>query len=99
MKTFKNTAAMQFITQPEEQEPTPAPTPAKEKKPSKKKPAAPKIPEGYKMVKVSKSIRMQLLVRPLTKTKLKEVADNRGISVNALINDILEDYLERQGNK
>lgn len=97
MKTFKNTAAMQFITQPEEQEPTPAP--AKEKKPRKEKPAAPKIPEGYKMVKVSKSIRMQLLVRPLTKTKLKEVADNRGISVNALINDILEDYLERQGDK
>ena len=54
------------------------------------------VPRGYKLVKESKSGRINLLVRPSTKEALKEEADRRGISTNELINKILEDYIEDQ---
>jgi len=55
----------------------------------------PAIPEGYKLVKESKSVRLQLLIRPTTKKRLKEAADAKKVSVNDLVSTILEDYLER----
>lgn len=55
----------------------------------------PAIPEGYKLVKESKSERLQLLIRPTTKKRLKVEAIAQGVSVNDLVSTILEDYLER----
>ena len=56
------------------------------------------IPKGYKLVKENKSERMQLLIRPTLKEDIKkEAAAQGGISMNDLINNILEEYLERKG--
>lgn len=55
------------------------------------------IPKGYKLTKESKSVRMALLVRPATKDAIKKAADLQGLSMNDLINQVLEEYLERQG--
>lgn len=43
-----------------------------------------------------KSERMQLLLRPDTKKDIKRLAAERGISMNDLVNNILEEYVERQ---
>lgn len=56
------------------------------------------IPKGYKLVKENKSERMQLLVRPATKEAIKAEAAAQGLSMNDLINNIFEEYLERKGN-
>ncbi len=55
------------------------------------------IPKGYKLVKETKSQRLQLLVRPTIKESLKELAGKKNISVNDLSNTIFEEYLERNG--
>jgi hypothetical protein len=57
------------------------------------------IPEGYRLVKETKSERMQLLVRPSIKKRLKAEAQAQGLSMNDLINNLLEEYIERSGNK
>ena len=56
------------------------------------------IPKGYKLVKEYKSERMQLLVRPATKEAIKQAAAAQGVSMNDLVNQILDEYAERQGN-
>lgn len=56
------------------------------------------IPKGYKLVKENKSERMQLLVRPVVKDAIKKAADEQGLSMNELVNNIFEEYLERKGN-
>ena len=55
------------------------------------------IPKGYKLVKEYKSERMQLLVRPATKEAIKQAAAAQGVSMNDLVNQILDEYAERQG--
>lgn len=67
-------------------------------------PAAPQVkqedltaPKGYKLVRENKSERMQLLVRPTTKEAIKKAAAAQGLSMNDLINQILDEYTERQG--
>ena len=55
------------------------------------------IPKGYKLVKENKSERMQLLVRPATKEAIRQAAAAQGISMNDLVNQILDEYAERQG--
>lgn len=55
------------------------------------------IPKGYKLVKENKSERMQLLVRPATKEAIKKAAAAQGLSMNDLVNNILDEYAERQG--
>ena len=56
------------------------------------------IPKGYKLVKENKSQRMQLLVRPTLKDAIRAEAEAQGgISMNDLVNNILEEYLERKG--
>jgi predicted HicB family RNase H-like nuclease len=47
----------------------------------------------YKLVREAKSVRMQLLVRPRTKEALTSIAKEAGISVNELINRILENFI------
>ena len=53
-----------------------------------------KVPEGYRLVKETKSARLQLLIRPTTKAGLKDAAAEKGISLNNLVNEIFERYLK-----
>ncbi len=85
-KEFKTNPAMQFISAPEEKE-----------APRKKEAEPLTAPEGYVLVREGKSARMQLLIRPTTKQKLKALADAKGVSVNDLANTIFDEYIERQG--
>lgn len=54
------------------------------------------VPKGYKLnpkYVETKSKRVQLLIRPSTHGKLKNIAISNNISVNELINNILESYV------
>lgn len=55
------------------------------------------IPKGYKLVKEAKSERTQFLLRPTTKEAIKEAAAERGVSMNDLVNDILDEYIKKGG--
>lgn len=55
------------------------------------------IPKGYMLVKEKKSERMQLLVRPTLKEAIKKEAKAQGVSMNDLINNIFEEYLDERG--
>ena len=52
------------------------------------------VPEGYRLIKVAKSARLQLLVTPSVAAKLKSAAAGEGLSLNALCNRIFEEYLK-----
>lgn len=90
-KDFKRSAAELFISTPQE-----APRPKKE--PAREK-AGGDLPIGYKyeLVREPKSERLQLLIRPTTKAAIKAAADREGVSVNELINNILEEYTQGKG--
>lgn len=52
------------------------------------------VPNGYRVVYVEKRTeRLQLLVPPSIKAKLKETADKEGKSVNDIINSLLQEHL------
>lgn len=73
--------ALPFISSAQQEEP-----------PLKERP-----PEGFKLNPKyieTKSERLQLLIQPTVKAKLKEAAQRERTSVNDLINRILEKYLE-----
>lgn len=55
------------------------------------------IPKGYRLARENKSERMQLLVRPSLKAAIRKEAAAQGLSMNDLINNIFEEYLERKG--
>ena len=55
------------------------------------------VPRGYKLVKESKSKRIQLLVTPSTFADLKAAALTQDISLNQLCNRIFEEYLRGDG--
>lgn len=83
-KTFKDNPALQFISTPEEAE-------IKEITPE----IPPKTPEGYKLNPLyieTKSRRLQLLMQPSLHAKLKDMAKEKGMSVNELIHTALEEY-------
>ena len=86
-KDFKKNPAEMFISAAEEQQEAPQDAQA----------AGFTIPKGYRLVKENKSERMQLLVRPATKEAIKKAAAAQGLSMNDLVNNIFEEYLERQG--
>lgn len=77
--------------------------------PALKKPTKPKttrkasgettgeVKRGYKLVRETKSERLQLLIRPSLKEDLKKAARVSGVSVNDLINTILEESIEGKG--
>lgn len=98
-KTFKDSInpAMSFISQEsidraEGETPTTEETTAKAKRPAK-------APEGYKLNPLyieTKSERLQLLVQPSLKAKLKEKAKQEGTSVNDLVHSILEEALTEE---
>lgn len=98
-KSFKDSInpAMSFISQEsidraEGETPNTEETIAKVKRPAK-------APEGYKLNPLyieTKSERLQLLVQPSLKAKLKEKAKQEGTSVNDLVHSILEDALAEE---
>lgn len=53
------------------------------------------VPEGYKLIRESKSKRLQLLVTPTIAANLKTAAAVEGISLNELCNRIFEEFLKR----
>lgn len=87
-KSFRNNAAMTFISGAEE-------APAKDKTPAGNY----EVPEGYRLVRESKTERLHLLIRPTTKAALKDAAAAAGVSVNDLANQIFEEYAERHGKE
>lgn len=97
-KSFKTTAE-NFIsvadTQPlEERQEEPEKAPEKKAQEEQTAPAV-NIPKGYRLEKELKSERLQLLIRPTTKQALKDKATKEGVSVNDLINSILDEYTEK----
>ena len=86
-KDFKKNVAESFISAAEEQE-----------APQQMQDTGVTIPKGYKLVKENKSQRMQLLVRPALKDAIRAEAEAQGLSMNDLVNNIFEEYLERKGN-
>ena len=55
------------------------------------------VPENVKVVQEAKTIRAQILIRPSTRDALKKFAKENGTSMNDVINNAIEEYLERQG--
>ncbi len=55
------------------------------------------VPKGYRLQREVKSKRVQLLVRPATKEAIQKSAAAQGLSMNDLVNQILDEYAERQG--
>ena len=86
-KDFKKNPAEMFISAAEEQQEAPQDAQA----------VGFTIPKGYRLEKDYKSERMQLLVRPATKEAIRALAAEQGLSMNDLVNNIFEEYLERQG--
>lgn len=85
-KNFKKNAAEMFITAPEGQ---PEPAPATQDSFT--------APKGYQLIKEYKTERMQIMLRPETKKAVKKAAAAQGLSMNELINQILEEWIEGQG--
>lgn len=54
-------------------------------------------PAGWKLTREARSERIQLLVRPSTKDKLKAEADAAQRSLNEYINSLLEDHIKKGG--
>lgn len=98
-KNFTSAAEMFFSSVRAQQEAPQEPDTAQES--PQEAPQAPQdgftIPKGYILTKESKSVRMGLLIRPTTKKALRKAADMQGLSMNDLINQLIEDYLEREG--
>lgn len=100
-KHFSN-PAMQFIsvTDAEEQpEVSQQETPRQDlrQNPKKQMPTSGEVPKGYMLVKENKSERMQLLIRPALKDAIRAEAEAQGLSMNDLVNNIFEEYIERKG--
>ena len=92
-KSFKSNPAMQFISAAEEEREAPQ----QEAAPQIGQAEGLNIPKGYRLAPEFKSDRMQLLVKPATKEAIRQAAAAQGLSMNELINRILDEYAERQG--
>ena len=94
-KTFKDSInpAMSFISQESiDRAEGETPATAEAKRPDK-------APEGYKLNPLyieTKSKRLQLLIQPSLNEKLKRKAQAEDISVNSLVNIILQDALAEE---
>ena len=53
------------------------------------------LPNGMQLVRETKSERVQILVRPFTKKMIKQEAESKSVSMNDLINTILEEHIYR----
>lgn len=61
-----------------------------------KEPEAFNIPAGYRLVRESKSKRLQLLVTPTTAANLKTAAALEGVSLNEICNRAFEEFLRKE---
>lgn len=89
-KDFKKNPALFYIGEPE--------APAEDPEEVKEDPEIDQgltVPKGYILTREAKSERMQLLIRPSLKKGIKEAAAAQGLSMNDLINSILEEYLRK----
>lgn len=86
-KSFKKNTAELFISAADEPQATPAAQDGQQ---------GFTVPKGYRLEREVKSERMQLLVRPTTKEAIKKAAEAQGVSMNDLVNQILDEYVERQ---
>ena len=102
-KTFKNeNPAMRFISAPEKRNEEEAPMPSllPKKEPENTPPVAPQgIPQAVPMKKnplyiETKSRRLNLLMQPSLHDKIKNLAQERGVSVNDAIHTILQEYMD-----
>ncbi len=103
-KSFKKTTSELFLTIPEPEKIEVEETQRKEipveylPEPIRgalEKTATPEpIRAEHYQTRESKTKRVQLLMRPTTEKRLRESAQAQGISLNELINQIAEDYLE-----
>ena len=59
----------------------------------------PVLPEGYRLVKESKSRRVQLLVRPSIYEGIKKLAEDSKQSVNDYLNDLFEKEVYQNGGE
>lgn len=94
-KDFRKNTAEVFISEETKQQ-AQDPKPQAQKTPQPAQEAGLIIPKGYKLVKENKSQRMQLLVRPAIKDAIRAEAEAQGLSMNDLVNNIFEEYLERK---
>ena len=94
-KTFKNKHALQFISVPDEtdQQENEAPEHLIENKKSIKV-AVPMKPNPLYIETRSK--RLQLLIQPSLYDKLKTIAIVKGISINELIHNALDEYMDNK---
>ena len=96
-KSFKNNPAYNFITHPDAEQEGPQTTP--QQQPAQIGQADGfNIPKGYRLAPEFKSERIQLLVTPETKAAIKQAAAAEGVSMNELINRILDEYIAANGN-
>lgn len=61
-----------------------------------------KAPEGYKINPLyieTKSKRVQLLMQPSLVTAVKELAKEKGVSMNELVSVALKEYLTKEGKE
>ena len=84
-KEFKTTSEMFLSTPAADQSATPV---------KEQGQLAAEIPAGYKLVRESTPERAQFLLRPTTAAALKKAADERGISKNELVNQIIDEFLQ-----
>lgn len=106
-KNFKKSASEFFIdagNDPKKEAPkrnrtghvtTEAPKRNRSGKATKDTPPEYEVPEGWKLTREARSDRIQLLVRPSTKEKLKAEADRQHRSLNEYVNDLIEKCIER----
>ena len=88
-KSFRDNPALQFMSRAEEVN-TGAREVCREERPME-------VKDNFRVVPVAfeaKSKRFNMLIRPSVFANLKEMSENRGTSVNDLINTIVENYLE-----
>lgn len=65
-----------------------------ERNPTTATPEGIEVPKGWKLLRESKTERLQLLIRLTTKNDMRRVAAEQGRTLNDLVNEILENYVK-----
>ena len=97
-KSFKDNPALQFMSRTEEviNEPKEGSSQNRDMEVREIKQVR-EISDNFRMVPIAfeaKSKRFNMLIRPSVFANLRKMSENRGTSVNDLINTIVENYIE-----
>ena len=98
-KSFKSeNPAMQFIGQQGVVEPIPTekPFPGRSIPPARQQDTPPPMKPNPLYIE-TKSRRLNLLIQPSLHERIKDIAKGHGASVNDMIHQILQDYVDGQG--